>query len=93
MPAENKRGEIVMLEKLKQKMVKETTRRKKTVWGVFWIIFLIIGFVFPLLTIFDYSFSWTWPSLRKWFFLFSYICFFFWLILRIAFQIWYYHKK
>ena len=29
MPAENKRGEIVMLEKLKQKMVKETTRRKK----------------------------------------------------------------
>ena len=49
MPAENKRGEIVMLEKLKQKMVKETTRRKKTVWGVFWIIFLIIGFVFPLL--------------------------------------------
>ena len=33
MPAENKRGEIVMLKKLKQKMVKETTRRKKTVWG------------------------------------------------------------
>ena len=35
MPAENKRGEIVMLEKLKQKMVKETTRRKKRPFGAY----------------------------------------------------------
>ena len=70
MPAENKRGEIVMLEKLKQKMVKETTRRKKTVLGIFWIIFLIIGFVFPLLTIFDYSFSRTCQACVRFFFYF-----------------------